>query len=301
MSQYISILANTNAFSSGIDDTKSFKKFSPFTQRNNIPGVMEQTSAHFAETPLAKYSKYEFCDDNGGKFIIDNAEFEEEEKELMDIFYSNSEILPSNPFYDRGSYNENYHFIPIPDTSDNPTNEDAKQNDTLNNHHNANLQILPSNPFYEMLNNHNNDNLEILPSNPFYEMLNNHNNANFEILPSNPFYERGFYDEVYHFTPIPLNSPLGNYTDEDGKENNVSNNADLEIFPTNPFHERGSYNCDYFIPTALNSSTDEHTNEDVRENSVISSRKKNIFRRMKSFFQKLRKGNCNGFTYQRFK
>ncbi|GFU44395.1 hypothetical protein TNCV_1505331 [Trichonephila clavipes] len=260
MAEYISILTNTNAFSSGIDDTKSFK-FSPFTQRNNIPGVMENTSAHFAETPLAKYSKYEFCDDNGGKLIIDNAEFEEEEKELMDIFYSNSEILPSNPFYDRGSYNENFHFIPIPDTPDNHTDEDAKQNDTLNNHHNANL----------------------------------------EILPSNPFYERGFYDEVYHFTPIPLNSPMGNYTEEDEKENNVFNIADLEIFSTNPFHERGSYNPDYFIPTALNSSTDKHTNEDVRENSVISSRKKNIFRRVKSFFQKLRKGNCNGFTYQRFK
>ncbi|GFQ66726.1 hypothetical protein TNCT_576421 [Trichonephila clavata] len=97
----ISIPEDTDAFSSGMDKTRSIKKFTPFTQRSNISGQTEQTSVNFTETPLSKYSKYEFYDDNGDKFIIDNAEFQKEEKELIDIFNSNLEILPSNPFYER--------------------------------------------------------------------------------------------------------------------------------------------------------------------------------------------------------
>ncbi|GFR23160.1 hypothetical protein TNCT_128021 [Trichonephila clavata] len=140
-----SIPEDTDEFSKRMDNPRSFKKFSRFTQQN-ISGVMEQTSAHSTETPLAKYSKCGFYDDNGEQFIIDNAKFEEEEKEIIDIFNSNSEILPSNPFHERGSFNENYHFFPIPfDASPcNPADEDMKENNMPNN---MNLEILPSNPF----------------------------------------------------------------------------------------------------------------------------------------------------------
>ncbi|GFR10982.1 hypothetical protein TNCT_713581 [Trichonephila clavata] len=60
----LSIPEDTNAFSNRMDNSRSFKKLSLFTQQN-ISGVMEQTSAHSTETPLAKYSKYMFYDDNG--------------------------------------------------------------------------------------------------------------------------------------------------------------------------------------------------------------------------------------------
>ncbi|GFQ86748.1 hypothetical protein TNCT_390731 [Trichonephila clavata] len=259
----ISIPENMDAFSSGMDKTWSIKKFTPFTQRSNISGQTEQTSVNFTETPLSKYSKYEFYYENGDKFIIDNAEFQKEEKELIDIFNSNMEILSSNPFYERGSYNENYHFIPIPDSPDNPSDEDVEET----------------------------------------YMLNYHNNSNLEILPSNPFYQMSSYNEDYQFTPMHLYTSTGNSTDEDVKEKYMPNNANLEILSTNPFYEfyqRGSYNDD-FIPTPLNASPDSRTDENVQENAIVSSRKKNVFRKVKSFFKKLRKHNCNGFTYERFK
>ncbi|GFQ76017.1 hypothetical protein TNCT_427141 [Trichonephila clavata] len=263
----ISIHENMEAFSSGMDKTKSFKKFSRFTQRSIISGPTEQTSAHSTETTLAKYSKYVFYDDNGEKFIINNAEFEEEEKELTDIFNSNSEILPNNPFYERGSYNENYHFLPIPlnASPDNYTGEDFQENN----------------------------------------MPNSLNNANLEILPTNPFYEMASYSEGYHLNPIPSNASSGNYTGEDFQENNMPNspnNANLEILPTNPFYERVSYSEDYHLnPIPSNTSPDNRTDEDLQENAVDSSRKEKVFRKVKSFFKKLRNGNCNGFAYKRFK
>ncbi|GFQ66724.1 hypothetical protein TNCT_576411 [Trichonephila clavata] len=129
------------------------------------------------------------------------------------------------------------------------------------------------------------------------------NNPNLEILPSNPFYEMSSYNEGYQFTPIPLNTSTGNYTDEDVKEIYMPNNANLEILSTNPFYEfyqKGSYNDDFF-PTPLNASPDNRTDENVQENAIVSSRKKNVFRKVKSFFKKLRNHNCNGFTYERFK
>ncbi|GFR07786.1 hypothetical protein TNCT_338721 [Trichonephila clavata] len=207
----ISIYEDTNAFSSGLDKTKSFRKFSPFTLRSNISGPTEPTSAHSTEIILAKYSKYVFHDENGEKFIIDNDEFEEEEKELTDIFNSNSETLPNNPFNERASYSEDYHFLPNPlnASPDNFTDEDFQEND----------------------------------------MPNSLNNANF--LPTNPFYERASYSEDYHFLPIPLNaSPRLILHDEDFQENDMPNSLNNANFlPTNPFYERASYSEDYhFLP-----------------------------------------------------
>ncbi|GFY10978.1 hypothetical protein TNCV_1124991 [Trichonephila clavipes] len=143
-----SIHEDTGAFSNGTDKTRSLKKFSPFTIRSNISGPTKQTSAHYTETPLAKFSKYEFYDNNGEEFIIDSAEFEKEEKELIDLLNSNSEILPNNPFYEKGSYNENYHLFPISsDASPGYTDKDVKENNLPNNNKNAYLEILPNNPF----------------------------------------------------------------------------------------------------------------------------------------------------------
>ncbi|GFS36121.1 hypothetical protein TNIN_163801 [Trichonephila inaurata madagascariensis] len=213
----INIYDDTDTFSSGMNKTRAFKKFSPVNQRNNISEPMEQTSANFIETPLAKYSKYIFYDGNEEKFIIDNAEFEEEEKELIDIFNLNSKILPSNPFYNRGSYNEKNHFIPISDTPDNYANKGVQE----------------------------------------YYIPNNHNNANLKILPSNPFYKRGSDNEDNHSNHFSLSASLNNFSDDDVKENNMPsnhNNAKSEILPNNPFHERGSYSeNDHFIPISLDS------------------------------------------------
>ncbi|GFQ94789.1 hypothetical protein TNCT_85501 [Trichonephila clavata] len=291
------------------DKIRSFKKFTPFTQRSNISGPTEQTSAHSTEIThtLVKYSKYVFSDDKGDKFLIDNAEFEEEEKELIDIFNSNLEILPSNPFYERGSYNENYHFIPIPDSPDNPSDEDVKENNMLNNHNNVNSEILPSNPFYVKGSYNEDYHFTPIPLNTStgnytdedVKENNMPNNPNLEILPSNPFYEMSSYYEGYQFTPIPSNTSTGNYTDEDVKENNMLNNVNLEILPSNPFYERDREN--YSIPISVNTSPSNHMNEDVQENAVDFSRKKNVFKKMKSFFKKLRNDNCNGFAYKKFK
>ncbi|GFX76966.1 hypothetical protein TNCV_2258291 [Trichonephila clavipes] len=84
-----SIHEGTNAFASEMDKIKSLKELSPFTQQSSISEPTEQFVAHATETKLAKHSNYEFYDDNGEKFVFDNAEFEEEEKELIDIFNSN--------------------------------------------------------------------------------------------------------------------------------------------------------------------------------------------------------------------
>ncbi|GFR10899.1 hypothetical protein TNCT_482861 [Trichonephila clavata] len=415
----ISIHEDMDTFSSGMEKTKSFKKFSSFTQRRNISGTTEQTSAHSIEITLAKYSKYVFYADYEEKFTIDNVEFEEEEKELTDIFNSNSEILPTNPFYERAFYSEKYHFLPIPlnASQDNYTDDDVQENEMPNSLDYANLEILPTNPFYErgsysedyhmnpiplnaspnnythvdvqendMPNSLSHANLEILPTNPFYErgsysedyhmnpiplnaspdnytdedvqendMPNSLNFANLEILPTNPFYERASYSD-YHMNPIPLNASLGNYTDDDVQENNMPNSpnyanleilptnpfyervsyseeyhlnpiplnaspdnytdedvqengmpnstnyANLEILPTNPFYERASYSEDYHMnPIPLSASPENRTDEDVQENAVDSSRKKKVFRKVISFFKKLRNDNCNGFAYKRFK
>ncbi|GFQ93102.1 hypothetical protein TNCT_618351 [Trichonephila clavata] len=236
-------------------NARSFKKFSRFTQQN-ISEVM--TSTHSTETPLAKYSKYVFYDDNREQFIIDNTEFEAEEKEIIDIFNSNSEILPSNPFYERRSYSEDYQYNPI------------------------SLNASPCNYADDVQDN-------IIP-----------NNEKLEILPSNPFYGMGSRNENY-FIPISLSASTCNSADEDVQDNNIPNNEKLEILPSNPFYEMGSRNENNFIPIPLNASPCNSADEDAQENAVDSIKKKNVLRKVKSFFKKLRTDNSDGFTYKRFK
>ncbi|GFR13128.1 hypothetical protein TNCT_550431 [Trichonephila clavata] len=286
----LSIPEDKNALSNRMDNSRSFKKFSRFTQQN-IYGVMEQTFAHSTETPLAKYSKYVFYDDNGEQFIIDNAEFEEEEKEIIDIFNSNLEILQRNPFYEMGYRNENY-FIPIPFNASpcNSADEDVQDNNILSN---EKLKILQSNPFYEI--GHRNENyfiptpLNASPCNSADEDVQDNipNNMNLEILPSNPFYEMGSRNENY-FIPTPLNASPCNSADEDEQGHNIPKNEKLEILPNNPFYEMLSSNENYLIPIALKASPCNSADEDEQENAIDSSKKKNVFRKVKSFFKKLR-------------
>ncbi|GFS52892.1 hypothetical protein TNIN_50171 [Trichonephila inaurata madagascariensis] len=107
-----------------------------------------------------------------------------------------------------------------------------------------------------------------------------------------------------YFIPIPLNASPCNSADEDVKDNTMPNNskyANLEILPSNPFYEMGSYKENYFIPTPLKASSDNRTDEEGQEDAVDFSKKKNVFKKVKSFFKKLRTDNCNGFMYRRFK
>ncbi|GFR13161.1 hypothetical protein TNCT_484001 [Trichonephila clavata] len=248
----ISIHEDTGEFSNGIHNASYFKKFSRFTQQN-ISGVTEQTSAYSTETPLAKYSKYVFYDDNGEKLIIDNAEFEEEEKEIIDIFNSNSEILPSIPFYERISYNEDYHYnqISLNASPCNSTDEDVQDNIIPNN---EKLEILPSNPFYGMGSRNENYFIPIPLStsscNSADEDVQDNNipnNEKLEILPSNPFYEMGSRNEN-NFIPIPLNASPCNSADEDAQENIVDSSKKKNFLRKvkSFFKKLRAYNSDGF-------------------------------------------------------
>ncbi|GFW30028.1 hypothetical protein TNCV_1593461 [Trichonephila clavipes] len=106
---------NTNALSTGMDKTRSLKKISPLTQRSNISGTSEQISALSAKTTLVKRTKYTFYGENGGNSsFIYNTDFEEEEKELIDIFHSSSEALSNTSNIKTGSYNKAFPFKLIP-------------------------------------------------------------------------------------------------------------------------------------------------------------------------------------------
>ncbi|GFY72279.1 hypothetical protein TNIN_483651 [Trichonephila inaurata madagascariensis] len=114
-----------------MEETSSLKTFSPFTLRSNISEPSEQSSKISSVTPLVQGSKYIFYDDNGKKFIIDNVAFEEEEKELIDIFNLNSSFSQNNPnvkFFENRSYNEACHFYPIPTNVSKEDDEDVEEN-----------------------------------------------------------------------------------------------------------------------------------------------------------------------------
>ncbi|GFY27424.1 hypothetical protein TNCV_2070441 [Trichonephila clavipes] len=114
MKSGVNIQQNIDVSFSELDTASSFKKFSPFVQRNNITETSEQISALSSETTLVQGTQYIFYDDNGEKFIIDNADFEEEETELVNIFNLNSASLSNISNIELGSYNQSIHFKPIP-------------------------------------------------------------------------------------------------------------------------------------------------------------------------------------------
>ncbi|GFY38094.1 hypothetical protein TNIN_398161 [Trichonephila inaurata madagascariensis] len=173
-----------------MEETRYLKKISAFTQGNNNSGSSGQISALSSKTTLVKDSKYTFYDDNGEKFIIDNADFEEDDKELIDIFNASSTFL--------GPSNEYFHFKPIPThvLPDNPTDEN---------------DIIPKADFEE----EENVSIDIL-------------NLNLAFLSNNSNFEMGFYNEAFHFTPTDA-SPV-NHTDENGKENIVASSQKKNVF-----------------------------------------------------------------------
>ncbi|GFR02023.1 hypothetical protein TNCT_169311 [Trichonephila clavata] len=122
---------NNTAFSSGMEETSALKTFSTFTLRSNTSQPLEQSSDSSSVTPLVQGSKYVFYDDNGRKFIIDNADFEEEEQELIDIFNSNPIFSYNNPnfeLFENLSYSKEYHFYPISTNSSSEEDEEMKEN-----------------------------------------------------------------------------------------------------------------------------------------------------------------------------
>ncbi|GFQ87368.1 hypothetical protein TNCT_498691 [Trichonephila clavata] len=131
---------NTETFSTGMNEARSSKNFSPVTQRSNTSASSEQISTPSSETTLVKGTEYTFYDDNGNKFIIDNADFEEEEEELIEIFNPNSAFVSNYPNSKIDSYNESFHFIPIPmgASSDNCTDEDDDKENVITSTSNTN-------------------------------------------------------------------------------------------------------------------------------------------------------------------
>ncbi|GFU56696.1 hypothetical protein TNCV_1822271 [Trichonephila clavipes] len=114
-----------------MEETSSLKTLSPFTLRSNFSEPSEQSSKSSSVTPLVQGSKYVFYDDNGKKFIIDNSAFEEEEKELIDIFNLNPSFSQNNPnfeFFENRPYNEDCHFYPISTNASKEDNEVSKEN-----------------------------------------------------------------------------------------------------------------------------------------------------------------------------
>ncbi|GFY74466.1 hypothetical protein TNIN_380221 [Trichonephila inaurata madagascariensis] len=106
-------------------DKRSLKKISPFTNE----ATFQDHRSKFQPFPMKqlwlKAPNIHFMMTMGGKFILYNTDFEEGEKELIDIFNSSSESLSNTSNIKTGSYNKAFPFKPIPtDASpDNPTDE----------------------------------------------------------------------------------------------------------------------------------------------------------------------------------
>ncbi|GFQ71663.1 hypothetical protein TNCT_3341 [Trichonephila clavata] len=120
---------NIEAFLRGLE---TINYFSPFPLRSNISEPPKRSSQSPSTSPLVQSSKYLFYDNNGKKFIIDNADFEEE-KELINIFNSKSTLLhikPNAEFFENRSYNDACHFYPISTnaSSENINAEDVNEN-----------------------------------------------------------------------------------------------------------------------------------------------------------------------------
>ncbi|GFR28541.1 hypothetical protein TNCT_588641 [Trichonephila clavata] len=186
--------------------------------------ALEQISPLSSETlNLVKGTQYAFYDGNGKKFSIDNADFEVEEKELVDIFNSSSSPLSNTSNIERGSYNEAFHFKHIP--------ADASPN--IHTDENSNV---PNSDFEEE-----------------QKKLVDVSNSSSVPLYNASNIEMGFYNKAFHFTLNPTDS-----------------------------------------------STNNSTDKIARENAVDSFKKKNVFKKMKSFFKKIVTQKRHGFSYKRF-
>ncbi|GFR04512.1 hypothetical protein TNCT_732301 [Trichonephila clavata] len=93
-------------------ESQSFTELSPFTKGINNSKTSEQISALSSETTMVKSIKYNCYDDNGKKIIIDIDDFEEEEKEMKDLFDSDWTSSSNNPNFKMGSYKDAFHLKP---------------------------------------------------------------------------------------------------------------------------------------------------------------------------------------------
>ncbi|GFV56244.1 hypothetical protein TNCV_3266511 [Trichonephila clavipes] len=223
MVSYINIQQNPDVISREMD-TKCFKNCAPFAQRNIITEISEQISAFSFETTLIQGTKHTFYDDNGEKFLIDNAQFEEE-LENCSIYLIQ---------------NESINFKPI--------SANAPTDDSIHEHY-----IIP--------------------------------NAEFQAEE----------EEV-----------IDTFDSTSGSLSNTSNtelryNSSLASLSNNPKLEMGYYNEDFdFKATPTNISLENSTQENVSETAVDSSRKKNVFKKMKLFLKKVVTNKRNAFPYKRF-
>ncbi|GFY39480.1 hypothetical protein TNIN_335451 [Trichonephila inaurata madagascariensis] len=330
-----------------MEETGSLKTFSPFTLRSNISEPSEQSSESSSVAPLVQGSKYTFYNDNRKQFIIDNADFEEEEKELVEIFNSNSTFTHNNlnfEFFENTSFNEACHFHPISTNAsskedeemkediDYHTCEDVKENvdyhtdESVNNYKNVNFgatikgRIKSDSPIFDSQNNTNvfssgmEETSSLKTFSPFTLTRNisepsEQCSESSSVAPLVQFSKYVFYDDNEKQFIIE-NAEF----EEEEKElidtfNSNStfphNNPNFEFFENRSFNEA----C-HFYPISTNVSLEDedvkqnviyHTDEDVKENIVDSSQKKNIFKKMKSFFRKVGKDKRIGVSYQRFK
>ncbi|GFY48557.1 hypothetical protein TNIN_229261 [Trichonephila inaurata madagascariensis] len=116
------------------------KKLSSFTLRSNSSEPSDQSSENSSVIPMIQNSKYLFYDYIEKKLIVDNADFEEEEKDLIDIFNSNSTFLHNNTnlnLFENGSYNEACHIYPISTNAslENHTDEERVEENLDDLHH----------------------------------------------------------------------------------------------------------------------------------------------------------------------
>ncbi|GFQ71551.1 hypothetical protein TNCT_483141, partial [Trichonephila clavata] len=231
---------NITAISSEVKENRCLKKISPFTLRSTISEPLEPNSENSSATPVVQRSKYVFYVDNGKKFIIDNADFEEDAKELIDIFNSNSTLLhnkPNSEFFENRSYNDACHFHPISmnASSENHIDEDVNENI---------VEFQTDKEVKEISTDYHTDEDEK------GNTVDYHTNEEGKVIHSN-----------YH-------------TDEDKKEITSNCHTDKD---------------------KKEEIADHHVDEDVKEN-VDSSQKKNIFRKMKSFFKKVQKDKRIGVS-----
>ncbi|GFR07560.1 hypothetical protein TNCT_473541 [Trichonephila clavata] len=132
---------------------------------------------------------------------------------------------------------------------------------------------------------------------------------------TNPNFKMESYNDTFHFKPISMDASTVNMdaspvksTDEndiivkddfevDDKELNdifISNSVSTS---NNPNFETGYYNVAFhFTPTPSVTSLDTPTDGNVNENTFNSSQRKNVFKKIKSFFKKVVTHKRNGFS-----
>ncbi|GFR05653.1 hypothetical protein TNCT_503731 [Trichonephila clavata] len=139
----------------------------------------------------------------------------------------------------------------------------------------------------------------------------------------------GSRNESTHFKPIPANASTYIYNSTDENTSNIIPNADIQVeekeqtdtfnssaslssaseiemgsnssLSNNSKFEMGYYNeAFHFTATPTDVSLENSSQENLNEAVVDSFRKKNVFKKMKSFLKKVVTNKSNGFSYKIF-